>query len=86
MWAEFRNKIIAGVAAILVPGAFYTIDKIGWTPVTQNQLRLEGFYQKRDRLLDRVEDKTITEFQRGVLYGLCAAMGIKSSECEKRDQ
>lgn len=79
-----RDKVIAGVAALLVTGSAYVANENGLMPVTEKRLKIEGFYQKRDRLLDRVEDGTITDYQRGVLSGLCLALNIAQADCYQR--
>lgn len=84
LFETVRDKVIAGVVAVAIPGTFYAVDQAGWTPVTQNQRQWDSWYQKRDRLLDRVEDGTITDYQRGVLSGLCLALNIAQADCYQR--
>lgn len=80
-------KTLAGVLLIPVAtGAWYIMDQSGVRPATKNELNQQGRYLTRQRLLDRLEDGNITEFQRGVLHGLCFSMNIKQQDCEKRDE
>lgn len=86
---SIKTKALAGGITILlsITGG-YGANQAGFMPVTQNTfdkaITTERLYQKRDRLLDRVEDKTITDYQRGILSGLCLALGIAVDDCEKR--
>jgi hypothetical protein len=86
MWDNLLGKIVTALVVPVAAGAWYLADATGIRPATKNELRDQGFYMTRQRLIDRIEDGTVTEFQRGVLSGLCRALEIKQADCEKRDQ
>lgn len=88
---EILKWIGLGFGALTASGAVLTGlwqigDVTGYRPAWKWELRDQGLFMTRQRLLDRIEDGTITDFQRGVLSGLCTALSIKQADCEKRDQ
>lgn len=84
MWDSFRNQIITGAAALLLTGIVWVANEARVLPVIQKQREIDNLYNKRDRLLDRIEDGIITDYQRGILSGLCTALDIPQAECENR--
>lgn len=83
----FIDGVKAAGATLALLGAAYGVgDQIGWRPMWKWEGERMGLYLTRQRLIDRIEDNTVTPFQRGVLSGICMALQIKPVDCEKRDQ
>lgn len=93
--ARMRFADLLKTVAIGIPvasAAMWGLDQLRLRPVVTLELdRLgtkieqQGLYMERQRLIDRKKDGTISEYERGILFGICRALKIQIVTCDKED-
>lgn len=87
---------IAAVGVPLASATTYGLDQAGLRPAVNGEvykveerlnqkIETQGLQQERQRLIDRKKDGVISEFERGILFGLCRVLHVPPLQCDKED-
>lgn len=79
---------IAKRVTIIVPISAMTLtalDYLHLRPVVTGELDRRLINMERQRLIDRKKDGTASEFEKGILFGICKTLAIPVGKCDLED-
>lgn len=94
MWDNLIAKIIVAGAVPFIGATWYGLDATGYRWATKNEVQavrmeiaMQGVNETRQRLIDRKKDGVISDYEKGILAGICAAQvpPIPPAKCDKED-
>lgn len=82
---RYLGRIILASLVPIAVGVWHFADVTGYRPAFKYELDRQGLYLTRNQLLVLKEDGKLSEYERGILHGICYSLQIKDAECETKD-